>query len=67
MDNFLIDENKKIHICGKNPDCDGYLIEEGKFKIKGYDGPSLECHKCGSEMQLNTGRFGKYFKCINKL
>ena len=65
MDNFLIDENKKIHICGKNPDCDGYLIEEGKFKIKGYDGPSLECHKCGSEMQLNTGRFGKYFKCIN--
>ena len=65
MDNYLIDENRKLHVCGKNPDCDGYLIEEGQFKIKGYDGPILECHKCGSEMQLKTGRFGKYFGCLN--
>ena len=65
MDNYLIDENRKLHICGKNPDCDGYLVEEGQFKIKGYDGPTLECHKCGSEMQLKTGRFGKYFGCLN--
>ena len=65
MDNYLIDESKKLHVCGKNPDCDGYLIEDGKFKIKGYDGPTLECHKCGSEMQLKTGRFGKYFGCLN--
>ena len=65
MDNYLIDENRKLHVCGKNPDCDGYLIEEGLFKIKGYDGPTLECHKCGSEMQLKTGRFGKYFGCLN--
>ena len=65
MDNYLVDENRKLHICGKNPDCDGYLVEEGQFKIKGYDGPTLECHKCGSEMQLKTGRFGKYFGCLN--
>ena len=65
MDNYLIDKNRKLHICGKNPDCDGYLIEQGLFKIKGYDGPTLECHKCGSEMQLKTGRFGKYFGCLN--
>ena len=65
MDNYLIDENKKIHVCGKNPDCSGYEIEEGNFKIRGYDGPTLECHKCGSEMQLKTGRFGKYFACQN--
>ena len=65
MDNYLIDENRKLHVCGKNPDCDGHLIEEGQFKIKGYDGPVLECHKCGSEMQLKTGRFGKYFGCLN--
>jgi DNA topoisomerase-1 len=65
MDNYLIDENRKLHVCGKNPDCDGYLIEDGQFKIKGYDGPTLECHKCGSEMQLKTGRFGKYFGCLN--
>ena len=65
MDNYLIDENRKLHVCGKNPDCDGYFVEEGQFKIRGYDGPTLECHKCGSEMQLKTGRFGKYFGCLN--
>ena len=65
MDNYLIDETRKLHVCGKSPDCDGYEIEEGQFKIKGYDGPILECHKCGSEMQLKTGRFGKYFGCLN--
>ena len=65
MDNYLIDEFRKLHVCGKNPDCNGHLVEDGKFKIKGYDGPTLECHKCGSEMQLKTGRFGKYFGCLN--
>ena len=65
MDNYLIDENRKLHVCGKNPDCNGNEIEEGNFKIRGYDGPVIECHKCGSEMQLKTGRFGKYFACLN--
>lgn len=66
MDHYLLDENRKIHICGNSPDCPGYEIEEGKFKIKGYDGPVLECDKCGAEMQLKTGRFGKYFDCTNE-
>ncbi|PIE44336.1 MAG: DNA topoisomerase I subunit omega [Gammaproteobacteria bacterium] len=65
MDSYLIDEKRKIHICGNNPDCQGYEVEEGVFKIKGYDGPVLECDKCGSEMQLKTGRFGKYFDCTS--
>ncbi|OPX56987.1 DNA topoisomerase-1 [Oceanospirillum multiglobuliferum] len=63
MDSYLIDAHRKLHVCGNNPDCDGYEIEEGEYKIKGYDGPVLECDKCGSEMQLKTGRFGKYFGC----
>ena len=65
MDNFLMDESRKLHVCGNNPDCSGYKIEQGAFKLKGYDGPLLECHKCGAEMQLNTGKFGKYFLCLN--
>ena len=65
MDSYLIDETQKLHVCGNNPDCDGYLVEQGSFKIKGYDGPILECDKCSSEMQLKTGRFGKYFGCTN--
>jgi DNA topoisomerase-1 len=65
MDSYLIDETQKLHVCGNNPDCDGYRVEMGSFKIKGYDGPTLECDKCSSEMQLRTGRFGKYFGCTN--
>jgi DNA topoisomerase-1 len=26
----------------------------------------LECDKCGQDMQLLSGRFGKYFKCTNE-
>ena len=65
MDNYLLDESHKLHICSNNPDCDGFEVEEGAFKIKGYDGPILSCHKCGAEMQLKTGKFGKYFGCMN--
>ena len=64
MDSYLIDEARKIHICGNNPDCDGYEVEAGQFKIKGYEGPLIECDKCGEEMQLKSGRFGKYFGCM---
>lgn len=65
MDNYLIDDGMKIHVCSNNPDCDGIEVEEGAFKLKGYDGPTLDCHKCGADMQLKTGRFGKYFACSN--
>jgi len=63
MDSYLIDSTRKLHVCGNNPDCPGYEVEQGSFKIKGYDGPVIECDKCGSDMQLKTGRFGKYFGC----
>ncbi|RTE67666.1 type I DNA topoisomerase [Amphritea opalescens] len=65
MDSYLIDEQRKLHICGNNPDCPGFEVEQGAFKIKGYDGPVLECDKCGAEMQLKTGRFGKFFGCTS--
>lgn len=65
MDAYLMDEHHKLHICGNNPDCDGYQLEQGNFRIKGYDGPVLECDRCGKEMQLKTGRFGKFFACTN--
>ena len=66
MDGYLLDEKRKLHICGNNPDCSGYAVEQGTFVIKGYEGPTLECDKCGSEMQLKTGRFGKYFGCTSE-
>lgn len=65
MDSYLIDEQRKLHVCGNNPACSGYVIEKGQFKIKGYDGPIIECDKCGSDMELKSGRFGKYFGCSN--
>ena len=66
MDSYLLDESRKLHICGNNPDCSGFEVEKGAFKIKGYEGPVLDCDKCGSEMQLKNGRFGKYFGCTNE-
>ena len=63
MDSYLVDEGRKLHVCGNNPDCPGYEVETGTFQIKGYDGPVLECDKCGADMQLKSGRFGKYFGC----
>ncbi|MDP8080283.1 type I DNA topoisomerase [Phocoenobacter skyensis] len=63
MDSYLVDPERKLHICGNNPNCDGYLIEQGSFKIKGYDGPIVECDKCEAEMHLKLGRFGKYMAC----
>ena len=65
MDSYLIDDRRKLHVCGNNPDCTGFEVEQGTFKLKGYDGPSIECDKCGSQMQLKTGRFGKFFGCTN--
>lgn len=63
MDSYLIDEQRKLHLCGNNPDCEGFIVEKGQYRIKGYDGPIIECDKCGSDMQLKSGRFGKYFAC----
>jgi len=66
MDSYLIDEQRKLHVCGNNPDCAGFAVEQGSFRIKGYDGPVIECDKCQAEMQLKSGRFGKYFGCTSE-
>ena len=65
MDSYLVDAARKLHVCGNNPDCDGFALEEGEFRVRGYDGPTLECDRCGAAMQLKSGRFGKYFGCTN--
>ncbi|UJF19832.1 type I DNA topoisomerase [Vibrio sp. SS-MA-C1-2] len=66
MDAYLIDQERKLHVCGNNPDCDGYIVEKGEFQLKGYDGPVVECDKCGSDMVLKNGRFGKYMDCTSE-
>ncbi len=66
MDSYLVDESTKLHVCGNNPDCLGSEIEKGSYKIKGYDGPVIQCDKCQQDMQLKTGRFGKYFGCTSE-
>jgi DNA topoisomerase-1 len=63
MDSYLVDEGRKLHVCHRSPDCTGTSVESGTFKLKGYDGPIIPCDKCGAEMQLRMGRFGKYFGC----
>lgn len=65
MDSYLINNQRKLHVCGNNPACNGHEVEEGEFRLKGYDGPVVKCDKCGSEMHLKMGRFGKYMDCTN--
>jgi len=65
MDGYLIDAQRKLHVCGNNPDCSGFEVEAGEYRIKGYDGPLIQCDKCEADMHLKTGRFGKYFDCSN--
>ena len=38
-------------------------LPDDRINRGGYDGPVLECDKCGEDMQLKSGRFGKYFGC----
>ncbi len=66
MDAYLVDQKRKLHVCGNNPGCDGYVIEHGQYQLKGYEGPVIECDKCGSDMELKNGRFGKYMGCTNE-
>ncbi len=63
MDGYLVDEKRKLHVCGNSPDCPGSEVEQGAFKLKGYDGPVIACDKCAADMRLRVGRFGKYFAC----
>ncbi|MFW2177966.1 MULTISPECIES: type I DNA topoisomerase [unclassified Moraxella] len=64
MDGYIVDGGLKLHICGNNPDCDGYLLEKGVFETAGKgDVPTIPCDKCDGEMELKTGRFGAYFAC----
>ncbi|MBU3843313.1 MAG: type I DNA topoisomerase [Candidatus Anaerobiospirillum pullicola] len=68
MDAFLIDRNRKLYVCSNAPMCDGYLYEEGDFsaQYEEVQGPTVICEKCGHEMTLREGRFGKYMKCTNE-
>lgn len=66
MDGYMMSEKYKLHICGNAPTCSGFELESGEFMIAGYDGPIVECNKCGHDMQLKAGRFGKFFGCTNE-
>lgn len=63
MDGYIVDGGLKLHVCGNNPDCDGYVLEEGKFEVPGSDAPTIDCNKCDGQMELKSGRFGPYFAC----
>ncbi|VFP78663.1 DNA topoisomerase 1 [Candidatus Erwinia haradaeae] len=66
MDCYLIDYQRKLYICGQNPACNGYEIQYGEFKIQGRTDLSILCERCGSEMSMKVGRYGKYMACLNE-
>lgn len=66
MDSYLIDNQRKLLVCGHNPSCNGYEIEEGEFHLKDYESLVTECDKCNFRMHMKVGRFGKYMLCTNE-
>ena len=65
MDSYIVDAGRKLHVCGKNPQCVGHETEEGAFKAGLPAARTIECDRCGADMQLRSGRFGKFFGCTN--
>ena len=65
MDSYIVDAGRKLHVCGKNPQCVGHEMEEGAFKAGLPAERTIECDRCGADMQLRSGRFGKFFGCTN--
>ncbi len=65
MDAFFVDDHTKLYICGTAPKCNGYVIEHGDFSKEKDAGPKVDCERCGSNMVLKEGRFGKYMACTN--
>ena len=65
MDSYVVDAGRKLHVCGKNPYCAGHEIEEGTFSTGAAAERTIACDRCGAEMPLRSGRFGKFFGCSN--
>lgn len=66
MDAFLIDKNNKLYICSNAPVCSGFIREQGDYSDDPALGPVVTCEKCGHDMVLKDGRFGKYMQCTNE-
>ncbi len=65
MDSYVIDTARKLHVCGKNPYCEGYEVEEGSFAAFLPKARKIPCDRCAADMELRSGRFGKFFGCTN--
>ena len=63
MDSYVVDAGRKLHVCGKNPQCAGHEMEQGAFRAGAPAERTIECDRCGADMQLRSGRFGKFFGC----
>ncbi len=66
MDSYVVDARRKLHVCGKNPHCAGHEVEEGTFSAGAASERTIACDRCGAEMPLRSGRFGKFFGCSNR-
>lgn len=67
VDEYYIDDSTKIFVCQDITDCGTVRVENGSYEIKTSQGPVIECDRCGQEMCLKVGRFGKYFACSQEI
>ena len=62
---YVVDAKHRLHVCENNPDCEGVAVEEGDFADLMPKTESLTCERCGGNMPLLSGRFGKYYACTS--
>lgn len=62
---FFIDSKRRLFVCGDNSNCSENFMETGDFKDECGGENSIECDKCGTQMELKSGRFGRYYGCNN--
>ncbi len=60
---YAVDDTRRLLLCGNYPDCSGSIVERGEFPFPGTIGPTLLCDRCGADMHLRNGRFGRFFSC----
>ncbi len=60
---------KQFLACSGYPECKTALPMEGdgaKVEIPQDEATDKKCEKCGSDMVIKTGPYGKYYQCLNE-
>ena len=62
-----MDKTRKLHICGRQPECRHYEIEEGEFRLKGHPNPSAIVASNSHRLPQRSPRIGGRGVCVEPM